>query len=282
MAIKHPYDVLKTEYAARLAAAKIVRTEEVERTAKRLLGNKALYRAVSEATGVPILWMAASFEREASSDFRRSPAQGDYWNRVSVHVPKGRGPFKSWEAAAIDAYKLKNMHKVGAANWTWELMCFYGELFNGFGYRDYHNMPTPYLWAGTDQQQRGKYVEDGKFDTRHFDTQLGIVPMMMRMQALDPTLAVPYAIVPAPSAAGIVVQPAPAGVGSLSDKDDVRWLQTALNKAGHGPVLVVDGIYGRNTWLAVRNYQIRRKLTVDGFAGPETFGDLKAMAGENA
>lgn len=275
--MKHPYELLKAEYATRLAAMTIVRREEVTATAQRLLGNMRYYQPVSAKTGIPVIWIAASFEREASSDFRRSPAQGDFYNRVSTHVPKGRGPFKTWEEAALDAYHLNALDKVGKDGWSWELMCFYGELFNGFGYRDFHHMPSPYLWAGTNQQQRGKYTADGKFDASHYDTQLGIVPIMRRMVELDGSLAVRNSIAQPASAAALVVQPAPAGVGSATPKHTVRWIQERLNAAGYGPVLDLDGSYGRETWLACRNFQIKRGLLIDGFAGPETIGELETV-----
>lgn len=275
--MQHPSEPLKTEYAALLASMTIVRKDEVDRVARRLIASKATYAAVTAKNAVPVLFIAASFEREASSDFRRSPAQGDFWNRVSVHVPKGRGPFGSWLEAAIDAYHLNGLDKVGAGNWTWELMCFYGELFNGFGYRDWHHMRSPYLWGGTNHQDRGKYTSDGQFDPRHFDEQLGIVPVMKRLAELDPALDVGRAVVPYPSTAGLVMQPSPVGLGSGA-AGGTKWIQETLNAAAFGPHLDVDGSYGRLTWLAVRNYQMARHLTPDGFAGPETIADLETFS----
>ena len=64
---------------------------------------KARYQAVSAKTGVPWPVIAVIHERECSQDWTGSLAQGDPWNRVSVHVPAGRGPFRSWEEAAVDA-----------------------------------------------------------------------------------------------------------------------------------------------------------------------------------
>ena len=47
--------------------------------------------------------IAVIHERECSQDWTRSLAQGDRWDRISVRVPAGRGPFRSWEEAAVDA-----------------------------------------------------------------------------------------------------------------------------------------------------------------------------------
>lgn len=272
----HPFDALQNEYASSLSTMTVIRKADVDRIAHHLLGYRSRYEPVHDRTGIPVVWIASSFEREASSNFLLSPAQGDPWASVSTHVPKGRGPFPNWQSSAFDAYHLNGLDAVGAKNWTLELCCYYDELFNGFGYRDYHKMPSPYLWGGTNHQTRGKYDSDGKFNPNVMDTQIGTVPVMARMIELDPTLAVPRAI-PAPSKAALILQPTPAGVGGHSTVHDTRWIQTALNTAGFGPALEVDGSYGYHTWLAVRNYQVKRRLTPDGYCGKQTLDDLETF-----
>lgn len=54
--------------------------------------------------------------------------------------------------------------------------------------------------------------------------------------------------------------------------ESVKWLQTELNMEGYG--LSIDGIYGANTTQAVRCYQYKKGLNVDGLAGPVTIGRL--------
>lgn len=54
--------------------------------------------------------------------------------------------------------------------------------------------------------------------------------------------------------------------------DGVKWLQTELNLEEYG--LSVDGIYGAKTTQAVRDYQYKKGLKVDGLAGPVTIGRL--------
>jgi hypothetical protein len=49
-------------------------------------------------------------------------------------------------------------------------------------------LPSPYLWAGTNQYRIGKYVADGKYDPKHVDTQPGCAGLLMAMMALDPTI----------------------------------------------------------------------------------------------
>jgi lysozyme family protein len=71
--------------------------------AQRLIAAKQHYQTVEALTGVPWFVIAVIHERESSQSWSGSLAQGDPWDKVSIHVPKGRGPFKSWEEAAVDA-----------------------------------------------------------------------------------------------------------------------------------------------------------------------------------
>ena len=264
----HPFSRLKPEYSGLLAAMSIrkERKELIDHVAVKLIGFKTRYEPVTAANGVPAIFIGPSFEREASSDFRRNPAQG--WPLSSVsHVIPHNGPFKTWFDAAIAAYHLDGLDKVGAGNWTWELVCFYAEMFNGFGYRDVHHMHSPYLWGGTNIQTKGKYTTDGNFDPNAWDEQVGVIPVARRMVEIDPTLALPTVISP----------PIHSGLSISIDDDavDTKWIQRALNDIGWHPELGVDGSYGNQTKKAVEHFQRNYGLTVDGFAGPETIGALK-------
>ncbi|MFL0248582.1 peptidoglycan-binding domain-containing protein [Candidatus Clostridium stratigraminis] len=57
-----------------------------------------------------------------------------------------------------------------------------------------------------------------------------------------------------------------------SRSNDVKYLQTNLNKLGYK--LAVDGIFGKLTLAAVKDFQKKNALVVDGIAGPKTFGKL--------
>lgn len=264
--MRHPFDALRSEYTQLLAVMKIRsdRVDLVDKTAKRLLTHLDHYLPVQEAIGVPVIFIATSFEREASSNFALNPAQGWPLNSRSKIIPNN-GPFPNWHAAALEAYRLNGLDKVGAGNWTWELVCFYGEMFNGFGYRDFHNMHTPYLWAWTNLQTLGKYTSDGKFDPSHFDEQMGMIAVARRMVELMPDLAIKS--LPAPSAE-VDILPQTSGLS------DAKWVQYALNTLGYQPPLVEDGNYGRKTKLAVSHFQHDYGLEADGLAGPKTHAAL--------
>lgn len=57
-----------------------------------------------------------------------------------------------------------------------------------------------------------------------------------------------------------------------SKGDDVKTLQEKLNSNGYS--LAVDGVFGSKTQAALKDYQQKNKLTVDGIAGKETWGSL--------
>ena len=57
-----------------------------------------------------------------------------------------------------------------------------------------------------------------------------------------------------------------------SSGDEVKKLQEALNQNGY--TLDVDGIFGNKTLAAVKDYQTKKGLTVDGIAGENTLGSL--------
>jgi lysozyme family protein len=174
--------------------ATVLHSDVVLHVAKRLVAAKDRYLIVEKKTGVPWWWIAPVHERESSQSWTRSLAQGDPWNQVSVHVPRGRGPFKSWEDAAYDALvTLKHLDRVfGAAPDAVRLekALYQWERYNGWGYYQYHpNCPSPYLWGSTSIQRPGKYVSDGKWSATTMDVQLGCVAMLKTMMLLDSTIA---------------------------------------------------------------------------------------------
>ena len=176
---------LKAANEKRWANAKL--TANYGRIAKALVASKPRYQAVEKRTGVPWPVIAVIHERESSQNWGRSLAQGDPWHRVSVNVPRGRGPFNSWEDAAIDA--LVNCHPFLARKKDWSLGATMVnlELYNGAGYAS-RGRPSPYLWAGTDQYISGKYVRDGVYDHSHVDRQPGCANLLKAMMAIDPTI----------------------------------------------------------------------------------------------
>jgi len=196
---------LRAANAKRWANAKLTRTNSFTTVAKHLVASdaKARYLAVSAKTGVPWAFIAVAHERECSQDWTGSLAQGDPWKRVSVHVPAGRGPFSSWEDAAIDALVNCSPHAARNRDWSIGGTLTMLEQYNGLGYAA-RGKPSPYIWSGTDQYVSGKYVRDGVYDPNAVDRQLGCAGLLMAMAALDPTVSFPSA--PAPPVSPAVLQ----------------------------------------------------------------------------
>jgi N-acetyl-anhydromuramyl-L-alanine amidase AmpD len=57
-----------------------------------------------------------------------------------------------------------------------------------------------------------------------------------------------------------------------STGEAVKAVQSQLNTRGYG--LVVDGVFGSKTEAAVRDFQAKKGLTVDGVVGPRTWNAL--------
>lgn len=205
-------NALKAANARRWANAKSIRN--FDGVARALVAAKSRYLTVQARTGVPWYFIAIVHEREASQSWTRSLAQGDPWNKVSVHVPAGRGPFASWEDAAVDA--LVRCSPFAAKNTDWSVggLLTEAEKYNGLGYAA-KGVPSPYVWAGTNQYSSGKYVRDGVYDPNAVDRQLGCAGLLLAMMAIDPIITFTgVTIVPPPAkppAAGLPQRPpAPA------------------------------------------------------------------------
>ncbi len=138
------------------------------------------YDAVSKATRVPWWFIAVVHQREASQKWDTFLGNGQKLNKKTTIIPKGRGPFATWEEGAVDA--LVNCPPYAARNKDWSIggALTMLEKYNGLGYAN-KGLPSPYVWAGTNQYVKGKYVSDGKYDPNHVDTQLGCAGLLKFM-----------------------------------------------------------------------------------------------------
>lgn len=198
--------------ARRWSSMKIVRDAEFDRVASRLAasGAKSRYKDIEAATGVPWPIIAVIHEREASQNFLANLAQGDPYDSVSTHVPKGRGPFPSFKAAAIDALTSCAPYAAKWKDWSIGGALTLLEQYNGIGYSR-RGLPSPYVWAGTDQYVSGKYVSDGVFDPDAIDRQLGCAGLLKAMMLMDPTISFTGPM-PSPQPPPAKAQPQPVPV----------------------------------------------------------------------
>lgn len=181
------FDLLTRANVGRWSNAKLTRKADAASIAARLYKAKLRYQAVEAKTGVPWPVIAVIHEREASQNFKTQLGQGDALDRVSVHVPAGRGPFATWEEGAYDALVNCAPHLARRKDWSIAGVLIALELYNGTGYAA-RGLPSPYLWAGTDQYRSGKYVRDGVYDPNKVDAQMGCVALLMALMAIDPTI----------------------------------------------------------------------------------------------
>jgi lysozyme family protein len=217
---------LKAANAKRWPNAKL--TRNFASVAARLAAAKSRYQAVEKETGVPWYFIAVAHEREASQNWNTQLGQGDPLDRVSVHVPAGRGPFQTWEEGAVDALVHCQPFPARNKDWSAGSLLTMLEQYNGLGYAN-HGVPSPYVWSGTDQYHSGKYVRDGVYDASVVDQQLGCAGLLIAMMALDhsieigsPALVVASTLSPAVSTTPSITNPASGSIGA--------WLASFFTK----------------------------------------------------
>lgn len=184
------------------------RIGEFDATARRLsaLDAKARYQGVTDRLveqgfqPVPWWFIAIVSEREYGGPPRwdRQLGQGDHMNAVSIHDPKGRGPFldhpgditpghDAWTRCCLDALIDCAPHAAKWTDWTSGGALTLFEEYNGVGYANM-GVPSAYVWSGTDQYVSGKYVADHVFRASAVDVQEGCAPILARMMVIDPTI----------------------------------------------------------------------------------------------
>lgn len=199
---KYPYTPeIRSDNEAKWASLSIDKNlAGVAAVAKKLIALKPRYQVVERKTGVPWHFIAITHQREANADFRCVLHNGERivgTGHKTRLVPEGRGPFDTWEAAAIDAltmgaHKLDTLRDWSAGRYIYEV-----EKFNGFGYRGMAR-PSPYLWSHTNHYKDsaqdsgdpvgGKYYADHKWSSDIYDAQIGTMAMLKVMMDLDTSI----------------------------------------------------------------------------------------------
>jgi lysozyme family protein len=134
-----------------------------------------MYKLIQDQTGVPWIFSAITHHRESGGDFTKNLCNGQPLRMKTTWVPKGRGPYNSFEESAYDALvTLKHLNKV--KHWDFPTLCYYLEQYNGWGYY-YKNKVSPYLVSGLKAYKRGKYVADGRYSCWTVDEQMGTITL---------------------------------------------------------------------------------------------------------
>lgn len=208
--------------AKRWAAAKLTRASEYTSTSHapvpRILAAQNRYARVQAMTGVAWQFVACTHYRESNLDFSTQLGQGDPLNRVSIHVPTGRGPFASFEDGAYDALVNCSPYAARIHDWSMPGLLTRLEMYNGLGYAK-RGLPSPYVWSGTDQYHSGKYIRDRVFDPNTVDKQLGVAGLIISLGEAGHTP--PATSTPLPSPIDHTALPAPSGPILNKDGEDI-------------------------------------------------------------
>lgn len=179
------YATLEQSLTEMVANAKLLKTSSTAKIAAQLLKNRDRFLKAQALTGVPALWLMPVFYREGGKGFGAYFGNGDPLDKATTHVPKGRGPFATWEEGVDDALQLDHITQVD--EWTWPRACYQWELYNGFGPRS-HGRPSGYVWSWTNEYSGGKYVADGVWSPGTWDAQCGCFALAKAIATLDKEL----------------------------------------------------------------------------------------------
>lgn len=149
----------------------------IANAAKRCIANKDRYEAAAQLVGLtvkkfdefnikPWMFIACIHNMESSGSFAGVLHNGEKiigTGKKTTLVPKGRGPFKNWEASVLDVFALKSLNLLtdfSVGNIIYQFI-----KFNGMGYFN-KGKESPYAFAqSTICPDKGKYVADGQYSS---------------------------------------------------------------------------------------------------------------------
>lgn len=187
--------VLAKEYAYLfancVATAKWV--AEVARSVAWAQANKSRFLFVQSKTGVPWFVVAIINIMEMGTNFDGTLLNGDDWSKKTVHYPSGKGPWGSWEEAAVYAINSEdegwNFHP---PTMTWDIgtVFYFLEAWNGFNARmspQYDQTrpagASPYIYSASQFYISGKKEENPtRFEPNLVSDQIGCMAFLRALQ----------------------------------------------------------------------------------------------------
>lgn len=151
---------------------------EVNSVLSKVMANRKVYEEIATKMGGTIPWyaIAAIHGREASGNLGQSIKDGSNI---------GSGNFINDAVKVLKSQALGKVKFSGPGDIPALLSAM--ESYNGQGYYN-RKLDSPYLWSGTQFQDMGKYVADGKFDASVKDKQPGaalLLKLMMMKAGMD-------------------------------------------------------------------------------------------------
>jgi len=181
--------LLRNEYNSLFNSLEMLpaKKSEVHSVINNLTAHESRYQQVSIETRVPWYFIAIIHQLESTGNFKRHLHNGDPLDERTVQVPKGRPkngipPF-TWEESAIDAMQLQGYRDLSC--WSLTALLYRFEKYNGLGYRNRHNTPSPYLWSYSQHYKKGKYTADGKYNPDAISKQPGVAVLLKRMMLMN-------------------------------------------------------------------------------------------------
>lgn len=162
--------------------------DQIAAASLRLIRGKSRYLEIEAATGVPWYMIGCIHNMECSCNFKGVLHNGELivgTGRKTKLVPVGKGPFATWEDAALDAIGSQALYKV--PHWTIGYILKQCELFNGAGYLKYRKAEnSPYVWACSNiNDGNGKYIADGKWsETAPTNGQVGAATIIRHLELM--------------------------------------------------------------------------------------------------
>lgn len=269
----YTYASLKNDYSEHWAKLEInsAKLGQFQAAAHKITAGMAVYKSLESQTGIPWYFIGLLHYRESDCNFHTHLHNGDSLNARTYHVPAGRprtgNPPFTFEFSALDAlsdYKGQDWTKE-----TIEKISFNSERFNGFGYR-MHGVPSAYLYAGTNQYTRGKYVSDGVWSASTVDTQLGCMGILKIILATNVTISAPTLSQPAaPDATykASIDKPTDAQMNAVSDK---HWYNSLMQRV-MATIATFTGLYKGLDTLNLESMQ-STLVTIKSMA--ETIGSI--------
>lgn len=161
---------------------------KIEAAARRVLVGKIdMYMPLERARGIPWAMTAVIHAMECNNDPKGCLHNGQRiigTTKKTTIVPIGRGPFKTWMDAALDAVDSGGLWNV--PNWSIGTILKQCERFNGTGYITGAGRAeiTPYVYACTNiNDGAGKYTSDGKFNPNApSNGQVGIAAILRQLE----------------------------------------------------------------------------------------------------
>lgn len=200
----HDRGSLFQEYAYLWPGAEIIERWKpvAEVMISRALKLRPMYSAVGQKRNVPWAALAAIDMRESGCDPMGCLANGDRWDRRTVHYPVGKGPWISKEQSchwAISDFEKGWNVNLGRVHWDICEILHLLERWNGFNPRiDPGTVPpdaSGYIYSGVSFEgkplyERGKRKEHlvngvmkGYFDPDQADEQLGCMAFLKALEA---------------------------------------------------------------------------------------------------